>query len=103
MKVGRTILLTAMTGFAGLLGLCDVTRAQAPVGPLGPPPPGTMPAAKPREAAPLPPPRQSIVGAWKLNRDDGEDTSTRGDAWRGAGGRASGGGARSNRELATGK
>src|SRR5947199_141479 len=37
MKVGRTILLTAMTGFAGLLGLCDVARAQAPVGPLSPP------------------------------------------------------------------
>src|SRR5947207_4747559 len=24
----------SMTGFAGLLGLCDVARAQAPVGPL---------------------------------------------------------------------
>src|SRR5205807_648241 len=72
MKVGRTILLTAMTGFAGLLGLCDVARAQAPVGPLSPPPPGTMPAAKPREAVPLPAPRQSIVGAWKLNRDESD-------------------------------
>src|SRR5947208_12647271 len=92
MKVGRTILLTAMTGFAGLLGLCDVARAQAPVGPLSPPPPGTMPAAKPREAVPLPAPRQSIVGAWKLNRDESDDMRKRAEDSRGSGGGRRGGG-----------
>ncbi len=86
MKVGRTILLTAMTGFAGLLGLCDVARAQAPVGPVSPPPPGTMPAAKPREAVPLPPLRQSILGAWKLNRDESDDMRKRAEDSRGSGG-----------------
>src|SRR5205823_3531029 len=70
----------------------DVARAQAPVGPLSPPPPGTMPAAKPREAVPLPAPRQSIVGAWKLNRDESDDMRKRAEDSRGSGGGRRGGG-----------
>ena len=93
MKVARTILLTGMTGLAALPGLAfsGVARAQAPAGPVSTPPPGTMPAAKPQEPAPLPPPRQSILGAWKLNRDESDDMRNRSQDSRGSGGGGYGG------------
>ncbi|HKW64473.1 MAG TPA: hypothetical protein VJN89_18115 [Candidatus Acidoferrum sp.] len=61
------------------------------------PPPGTAPAAKAPEPAPLPPPRQSILGAWKLNRDESDDPRQRMQDSResnggGYGGRRGGGG-----------
>ena len=56
-----------------LLVCSQNAQAQAPAGPVSAPPPGTVPVAKPREAPPLPPPRQSILGAWTLNRDESDD------------------------------
>jgi hypothetical protein len=40
-------------------------------------PPQPVPAAAARPAAPLPPPRTTILGAWKLNRDESDDASNR--------------------------
>jgi hypothetical protein len=93
MKVAQRILLTGITGFAAVLGLVfsGAAAAQAPAGPVSAPPPGTMPAAKPQEAAPLPPPRQSILGAWKLNRDESDDLRNRSQASHGSGGGGYGG------------
>jgi hypothetical protein len=93
MKVARTILLTGITGFAALLALAfsGVARAQAPAGPVGAPPAGTTPAAKAQEPAPLPPPRQSILGAWTLNRDESDDLRNRSQDSRGSGGGGYGG------------
>jgi hypothetical protein len=50
-------------------------HAQAPPGPLAgaPPQPASTPAAKPQEPVPLRPPRTTILGAWKLNRDESDD------------------------------
>ncbi|HEX8763556.1 MAG TPA: hypothetical protein VF740_00275, partial [Candidatus Acidoferrum sp.] len=82
---------------AGMLLACSQSaRAQAPAGPVAAPPPGTAPAAKAPEAAPLPPPRQSILGAWKLNRDESDDPRKRMEESResdrgGYGGRRPGG------------
>jgi len=99
MKVAQRILVTGITGFAAVLGLVfsGAAAAQAPAGPVSAPPPGTMPAAKPQEAAALPPPRQSILGAWKLNRDESDDLRNRSQASQGSGaggygGRRAGGG-----------
>jgi hypothetical protein len=98
MKVarGKTILIT---GIASLLGLafCGAAAAQAPAGPVTPLPGAVAPAAKPQEPAPLPPPRQSILGAWKLNRDENDDPRKRMQDSRdsnggGYGGRRGGGG-----------
>jgi hypothetical protein len=88
--------------FAGTYGLLSLAipgflRAQAPPGPL--------PQAQSKDAPvkvappkPLPPPRQSILGAWKFNRDDSDDPRQRlqdargGDRQgRGSGGRIGGG------------
>jgi hypothetical protein len=92
--------LFAVTVFAGLpLAWPLYTRAQAPPGPLtGSAPPGAqVPAAKPVEQAPPPPPRQTILGAWKLNRDESDAPRKGSDDDRGSdnggyGGRRSGGG-----------
>jgi hypothetical protein len=91
----RKVMLAA--GIAGLLGLafCGVAFAQAPAGPVvAPPQPAGAPAAKPPEPVPLPPPRQSILGAWKLNKDDSDDPRKRAEDSRGSsgGGRRTGGG-----------
>src|SRR5271165_1189062 len=89
---------------AGALGLLcwacpGFLRAQAPPGPL--------PQVQSKDAAPAPPsikpkpqlpPRQSILGAWKLNRDDSDDPrqkmqDARGSSSQGGyGGRGHGGG-----------
>jgi len=68
------------SGLISLLGLafCGVVAAQAPAGPVtAPPQPVGAPAAKAPEPVPLPPPRQSILGAWKLNRDESDDPRRR--------------------------
>jgi len=93
MKVAQTILVTGIAGFAAVLGLAfsPVAAAQAPAGPVSAPPPGTMPAAKPQEAAQLPPPRQTILGAWKLNRDESDDLRNRSQDSQGSGGGGYGG------------
>ncbi|HEY6943554.1 MAG TPA: hypothetical protein VI431_00335, partial [Candidatus Acidoferrum sp.] len=76
MKVARTIL--AM-GFVVLLAtaFCSVSAAQAPAGPVTAPPPGTAPSVKTPEPPPLPPPRQTILGAWVFNRDESDDPRRR--------------------------
>lgn len=93
MKVAQRILLTGITGFAAVLGLVfsGAAAAQAPAGPVSAPPPGTMPAAKQQDAAPLPPPRQSLLGAWKLNRDESDDLRNRSQDSHGSGGGGYGG------------
>ncbi|HYL84872.1 MAG TPA: hypothetical protein VE263_11600 [Candidatus Angelobacter sp.] len=70
-----------MTGGAvAVLGLlfCTAALAQAPAGPMTSVPPhaaGTV--AKLPPPPPPPPPRQSILGAWKLNRDESDDMRNR--------------------------
>jgi hypothetical protein len=99
MKVtrGKTILITGMASWLGL-AFCGVAAAQAPAGPVtAPPPGGVAPAAKAQEPVPLPPPRQTILGAWKLNRDESDDPRKRTQDSRdsnggGYGGRRGGGG-----------
>jgi len=69
--------------FAFPAGICLVAAcavgAQSPPGPMAgaPAQPGPAVAAKP--PAPLPPPRTTILGAWKLNRDESDDTRNRKD------------------------
>ena len=93
MNLRRTMAVSALVVLGSLLTLtiCGEAFAQAPPGPVGAPPPGTMPAAKPPEPAPLPPPRQSILGAWKLNRDESDDLRNRSQDSRGSGGGGYGG------------
>ena len=47
--------------------------AQAPPGPLPQVQSKDAPPQQVKPQKPLPPPRQSILGAWKLNRDDSDD------------------------------
>ncbi len=79
MKVEQKRLILA-TGIASLLGLafCGVAAAQAPAGPVASPPQGAAaPTTNPQEPAPLPPPRQTILGAWTLDRDESDDPRKR--------------------------
>jgi hypothetical protein len=90
--------LFAVTVLAGLLLAWPVeTDAQAPPGPLaGSAPPGAqVPARKPVEQALPTPPRQTILGAWKLNRDESDAPRGRSDDDRGSNNRGYGGGRRS--------
>jgi hypothetical protein len=95
--IERNVMLAA--SIVSLLGLafCRVAFAQAPAGPVvAPPQPASVPAARAPDPVPLPPPRQSILGAWKLNKDDSDDPRKRAEDSRGSsggyGGRRSGGG-----------
>lgn len=70
----QDLLTFSFLAIAGTLLVCSQSaRAQAPAGPVAAPPPGTAPAAKAPEPAPLPPPRQTILGAWKWNKDESDD------------------------------
>jgi hypothetical protein len=67
-------------GIVSMLGLAfsAAAKAQAPPGPMTSAPqtaPGTT--AKAPEPPPLPQPRQTIMGAWKLNRDESDDMRNR--------------------------
>ena len=70
-------------------------RAQAPAGPLpaAQPQPPSSPEARPQEQSAPVKPRTSIMGAWKLNRDESDDPRKRmqdsrdPNSGRGAGGR----------------
>lgn len=87
-------------GTLGLIGACGATgaRAQAPAGPL----PAAQPQApstsetQPQAQAPAPQvkPRTSILGAWKLNRDESDDARKKMQDARGASGGGRGGGVR---------
>ena len=82
-KVIRTACIVSLLGLA----FCGAAFAQAPAGPVvAPPQPVGASAAKAPEPVPLPPPRQSILGAWKLNRDDSDDPRKRMEDSRGSGG-----------------
>jgi hypothetical protein len=88
---------TLAAGILSLLGLafCGVAFAQAPAGPVvAPPQPVGASTAKAPEPVSLPPPRQSILGAWKLNKDENDDPRKRSEDSRGSsgGGRRPGGG-----------
>ena len=75
------LLAFSFLGIAGVLPVCFLSVwAQAPAGPVSAPPPGAVPSAKPREVPPPPPPRQSILGAWTLNRDESDDLRNRRDS-----------------------
>jgi hypothetical protein len=54
-------------------------RAQSPPGPMTGAPAQPVPAAAAKPAPPLPPPRTTILGAWKLNRDESDDTRKKRD------------------------
>lgn len=49
--------------------------AQAPPGPITPPPsaPGSVEAAPPPPKKPVLPPRKNILGAWRFNKDESDD------------------------------
>lgn len=98
MKVAGTILVTVFASIVRLVGLasCSAAAAQVPAGPVTARPTQGAPADRPQEEAPLPPPRQSILGAWKLNRDESDDPRKRMQESRGSnrgsyGGRRGGG------------
>jgi hypothetical protein len=69
--------ITIAAGLLGLAGLCwpSDARAQAPAGPLpaATPQPPTSPDARPQAPVATVKPRTSILGSWKLNRDESDD------------------------------
>jgi hypothetical protein len=70
-QVNKLLLLSGVC----LLG-AGMTRAQAPPGPLTPPPAETSSASAPVPAEPKKPevqPRKNIMGAWKFNKDESDD------------------------------
>src|SRR5260370_1736078 len=73
--------LAALTGFAALgLLAAVVAHAQAPSGPIPPAPAQPAPGRTSPNAsnpAPAPPPRTTILGAWKFNPDDSDDPRKR--------------------------
>jgi hypothetical protein len=86
---------------AGTLGVIAAgwpasTRAQAPAGPLpaAQPQAPSSPEARPQAQAPQVQPRTSILGAWKLNRDESDDPRKKMQDARSAGGGPGGGGGR---------
>src|SRR6267154_1572808 len=76
----------------GLLG-AEVSSAQSPSGPItaAPTQPGPATAANGSNAAPLPAPRTTILGAWKFNPDDSDDPRKRREDSRGSNGGYGGG------------
>src|SRR5260370_42276852 len=93
-----------LTGFVALgLLAAEVGRAQAPSGPImaAPAQPAHGPEGNAQNPAPLPPPRTTILGAWKFNPDDSDDPRNRrqdsrdsNGGFRGGGGARGGGGTR---------
>jgi hypothetical protein len=80
MQVFQLARLRMLTVFVGLACLAPGTiHAQAPPGPLpatqAQPAPAS--AAQPQEEIPLPPPRTTILGAWKFDPDDSDEPSKR--------------------------
>jgi hypothetical protein len=98
MKIIRFTELLIFTVIAGLsLLVTAATYAQAPAGPLTGVPTQPGPATEAKPPAPLPPPRTTILGAWKFNRDESDDPRKRSEDDRGSnnggyGGRRGGGG-----------
>jgi hypothetical protein len=92
MKVVRFTRFLIFTFLAGAsLAVPAGIRAQAPAGPLTGAPPQPAPATATKPAAPLPPSRTTILGAWKLNRDESDDPRNRKQDSSGSHGGGSGG------------
>src|ERR1700686_2339883 len=68
------ICIAAGLGLVGTIWAASA-RAQAPPGPLpaAQPQPPSSPQARPQEQSAPVKPRTSILGAWKLNRDESDD------------------------------
>jgi hypothetical protein len=90
----NVLLAFSFIGMTGaLLVSPECVLPQAPAGPIALPPPGAAaPPAKAPEAVPLAPPRQTILGAWTLNRDESDDPRKRMQESRGSNGGGYGGG-----------
>jgi hypothetical protein len=83
----RTILLVTGILAAGGLATPSILTAQAPAGPLpaAQPQPPSSPNNAPRmQEAPAVKPRSSIMGEWKLNRDESDDPRKKMQDARGA-------------------
>src|SRR6266852_2457718 len=94
MKATCFFKLTVLTGSAALgLLAAEVAHAQAPSGPItaAPSQPAPATAANGSNAAPLPAPRTTILGAWKFNPDDSDDPRKRREDSRGSNGGYGGG------------
>jgi hypothetical protein len=75
MKVSRFARLAVSTTLAAFTFLFPAPiRAQAPAGPVTGAPSQPTSGVRPQEQAPLPAPRTTILGAWKLNRDESDDS-----------------------------
>jgi hypothetical protein len=86
--------LLSLTVFAGLfLIVPGAVYSQAPPGPVTARQPQPVPAsaAKPQEQSPAPPPRTTILGAWKFNPEESDDPSKRRQDSRGSNGGNGGG------------
>ena len=70
MRFAKLAVPIALAAFTFLLSAA--IRAQAPAGPVKGAPPQPASAGRPQEQAPLPPPRTTILGTWKLNRDESD-------------------------------
>ena len=93
MKAINLFKLRVIMGIAafGLL-VAEVAHAQAPSGPIAAAPqPAGAPAANAPNPAPLPPPRTTILGAWKFNPDESDDPRKRREDSRGSNGGYGGG------------
>ncbi len=94
MKAAYLFRLTTWTAIV-VLGLlaAEVSGAQSPSGPItaAPTQPGPATAANGANAAPLPAPRTTILGAWKFNPDDSDDPRKRREDSRGSNGGYGGG------------
>ncbi len=80
MQVVQLARLPILTTLVGLGWLAPVTiHAQAPAGPItaAPSQPAPATAANASNPAPLPAPRTTILGAWKFNPDESDDSNKR--------------------------
>lgn len=93
----RIVVVASSLGLVGM-GWPTSAGAQAPAGPLPaaqPQPPSSPDALRPPEQSAPVKPRTSILGAWKLNRDESDDPRKKMQDARGAdNGRGGGGGGR---------
>jgi len=94
MKAAYLFKLTRLMAM-GSLGLlvAEASTAQSPSGPItaAPVQPGPAAVANGSNAAPLPTPRTTILGAWKFNADDSDDPRKRREDSRGSNGGYGGG------------
>jgi len=78
MKVIRFAKLAVCTALAAFTLLVPAAiRAQAPAGPVTGAPPQPASTVRPQEQAPLPAPRTTILGRWRLNREESDDPRKR--------------------------